>query len=357
MVYWSLQVAGGVLVRAGSKICKQIVLGHDAGGKQIRKRVYANSQRELERKILQIRTEYAQVRHPSETTFEDYAEKWFKVYKSGRAVKTREMYRTCLNKFGSINPIPIKDVTRTDLQAVINEHKDHPKTCSNMSLTLKQIFKAAIADGITVYNPAEGLALPKYTVREMRFITDEEMEIIKKAELNPFDRLYVEVLRKTGMRPSEALALQWADIDQDKIRVVRSFEYEHNQPKVKQTKTGRKREVPMPSDLHRMLSDAPHRGIFVFSSEEGTPLRRSDYKDLFERVFSAIGIDGLNFYSFRHTYATQVLYYNGVRKGLITTKKAAQIMGHSEKMFIERYTHIDDSKECINELRTLCAQL
>lgn len=345
-------------MRAGSKYCKQIVLGYDEKGKQIRKRIYADTKPELKNKIDKIRREYEEVRHPSGIKFGEYAKKWLKVYKSGRSLKTKEMYQTCLNKFGSIDAVPIRDVTRTDLQQIINEHKDHAKTCSNMSLTLKQIFKAAIADGIMPpYNPAEGLELPKYAASEMRFITDEEMEIIKKAELDPFDRLYVEVLRKTGMRPSEALALQWSDIDHDKIRVVRSFEYEHNQPKVKQTKTGRKREIPMPSDLHRMLSDAPHRGIFVFSSEEGTPLRRSDYKDLFERVFSAIGIDGLNFYSFRHTYATQVLYYNGVRKGLITTKKAAQIMGHSEKMFIERYTHIDDSKESINELRTLCAQL
>lgn len=345
-------------MRAASKYCKQIVVGHTAEGKQIRKRVYADTKRELEAKIAEIRREHEEVRHPSGIKFGEYAKKWLKVYKSGRSLKTKEMYQTCLNKFGSIDAIPIRDVTRTDLQQIINEHKDHAKTCSNMSLTLKQIFKAAIADGIMPpYNPAEGLELPKYAASEMRFITDEEMEIIKKAELDPFDRLYVEVLRKTGMRPSEALALQWADIDQDKIRVSRAFEYEHNQPKVKATKTGRKREIPIPSDLYRILSEAPHRGIFVFSSEEGTPLRRSDYKDLYERVFGAIGIDGLNFYSFRHTYATQVLYYNGVRKGLITTKKAAQIMGHSEKMFIERYTHVDDSKESIEELRTLCAQL
>ena len=340
-----------------TKICKQIVLGYDAKGKQIRKRVYANGQRELERKILQIRTEYTQVRHPSEITFEDYAEKWFKVYKSGRSVKTREMYRTCLNKFGSVNPIPIRDVTRTDLQAVINEHKDHPKTCSNLSLTLKQIFKAAIADGITVYNPAEGLDLPKYTAREMRFITDEEMEVIKKLELEPLDRLYVEVLRCTGMRPSEAIALQWSDIDQDKIRVSRAFEYEHNVPKVKLPKTNRRRSVPIPDELYKALSDAPHEGIFVFSVE-GRPFRQTDYKKLYERVFGALEaalgyLDGMNFYSFRHTYATTVLYYKGVKQGLITAKKAAQIMGHSEKMFIERYTHIDESKEALDELRSL----
>ena len=112
-----------------------------------------------------------------------------------------------------------------------------------------------------------------------------------------------------------------------------------------------------------MLSDEPQHGLFVFSIG-GSPLRRSDYKDLYKRVFGAINeamggsdkldlLDGMNFYSFRHTYATQVLYYQGVKKGLITTKKAAQIMGHSEKMFIERYTHIDEDKEALETLRSL----
>lgn len=347
-----------------SKYVKQIVLGRDAEGKQIRKRIYANSQRELERKIEEVRSEYRKVRRPSAVTFGAYSERWLEVYKSARSVKTKEMYRGVLNKCGSLTAIPIKDVTKTDLQAIINEHREHAKTCRNISLTLKQIFKAGIADGIIVYNPADALDLPKYVPREMRFITDAEMKIIKETDLEPLDRLYVEVLRCTGMRPAEALALQWGDIETDRIRVNRSFEYEHNQAKVKLPKTGKKREIPIPDSLYRTLSDEQQRGIFVFSGADGSPLRRSDYKDLYKRVFSAINealggsdkldvLNGMNFYSFRHTYATQVLYYQGVRNGLITTKKAAQIMGHSEKMFIERYTHIDEDKEAIDELRSL----
>lgn len=346
------------------RICKQIVLGYDEKGKQIRKRVYAEGKRELQRKIDEIREEYKQVRRPSAVTFGAYSERWLSVYKSSRSVKTREMYRTVLNKCESLDGIPIKDVTKTDCQAIINEHREHPKTCRNISLTLKQIFKAAVADGIIApYNPADALDLPKYVPREMRFITDAEMKIIKKVDLAPLDRLYVEVLRCTGMRPAEALALQWGDIEPEKIRINRSFEFEHNLPKVKPPKTGKKREVPIPDALYRMLSDEPQQGLFVFSIG-GSPLRRSDYKDLYKRVFGAINeamggsdkldlLDGMNFYSFRHTYATQVLYYQGVKKGLITTKKAAQIMGHSEKMFIERYTHIDENKEALNQLREL----
>lgn len=348
-----------------TRLCKQIVLGYDEHGKQIRKRVYADGKRELQAKIDAIRDEQKKVRRPSARRFGEYAEQWFTVYKSGRSAKTREMYKSCLNKCKNIYQIPIKDVTKTDLQQIINEHRDHAKTCSNLSLTLKQVFKAAIADGIIApYNPAEGLEIPKYRAPEMRFITDKEMEVIKIVALAPLDRLYVEVLRCTGMRPAEALALQWADIDKDKIRVNRAFEYEHDKPVVKLPKTGKKREIPIPDSLYKTITGERERGIFVFLNDEGRPLSRSEYKRLHKRVFEAINkalggtdtldvLDGMTFYSFRHTYATQVLYYQGVKKGLITTKKAAQIMGHSEKMFIERYTHIDDNKEAIEKLRSL----
>lgn len=56
-------------------------------------------------------------------------------------------------------------------------------------------------------------------------------------------------------------------------------------------------------------------------------------------------LNGITLYSFRHTYATTTLYYKGVVAGHISTKKAAQIMGHSEQIFLSRYTHISDAHE------------
>ena len=40
-----------------------------------------------------------------------------------------------------------------------------------------------------------------------------------------------------------------------------------------------------------------------------------------------------------------MLYYNCVKTGRMSTKKAAQLMGRSEEMFIKVYTHLDDDKE------------
>ena len=38
------------------------------------------------------------------------------------------------------------------------------------------------------------------------------------------------------------------------------------------------------------------------------------------------------------------------RDGVISTKKASQLMGHSEEVFLKTYCHIDDSKEDISRL-------
>lgn len=48
------------------------------------------------------------------------------------------------------------------------------------------------------------------------------------------------------------------------------------------------------------------------------------------------------------------LYYKGVKPGLITVKKAAEIMGHTEQMFLEVYGHkIDESAEATNVLKSI----
>ena len=334
--------------RSIKKYNERIELGRDPSGKRIRKWVRADTKAEFEAKKYELRKEWEAVRNPSAITFGAYADQWIETYKGNRERNTQNFYNNCIKKLDPIRHKQLKTVTASDLQQIINNDWDHPRTCINVKLTLQQIYKQAIKDGI-IYpiNLAEDLDLPKLREKVTRFITDDEMTKILQIKFDPQEKLYVDVLRNTGMRPSEALALRYEDIQDDHIHVCRSFEYDGSETKIKGTKTNTERDIPLNKTLRSALtSDGQNEG-FVFT-KNGKPFTRSDYVSLSHKILykirKVIGDNTITIYSFRHTFATR-LYYHGCRPGIISTKMAAQIMGHSEKMFISRYTHIDDTKE------------
>lgn len=339
-----------------------MTMGFSPDGKRIRKFIAADTKAEFERLKFQALREFELVRNPSAITISAYAGRWLEVYKANTSISTRTMYSCSIRKLDPIGAKQLKDVTASDLQGIINQHAEHPRTCQQLKMMLKQIYRAAIRDGIIPpFNLAENLEIPEYRCEERRFISDSEMEKIKLIDFQPMDDLYVTILRLTGMRPSEVLALQWTDIDfrQHRITVQRSFEWEGNIPRVKTTKTGRKRSVPLSEELARRLKVERKESIWIIH-RDGLPYTKGLFDHLADRVLKKINLalggtahlsvlDGLTLYSFRHTYATW-LYYHAVKPGHISTKMAAQIMGHSETMFLKRYTHINDDHEDLDWL-------
>lgn len=269
------------------------------------------------------------------------------------------MYKYALKKCEPIGHLRLKSITTTHLQKIVNEHASHPRACQQLKLTLKQIYRAAIRDGIVPpINLAEDLQVPPYKAEEIRFFTDEELQTIKtQCAFQPLDKLYVDILSQTGMRPAEALALRWSDLDYKKhfINVQRAFEFEKKTPIVKKTKTNKPRIVPMSTDLEEKLKSSHNKSIYIFS-RYSEPFTKSMFDKLRIRITKEVSRvikdDSATLYSFRHSFATW-LYYHGVTSGVISTKKATSIMGHSEKIFIERYTHINEKYENINTLRDL----
>lgn len=352
--------------RKKRKYEEYMTLGVDPDGKRIRKYISADTKPEFEQLKFNAKKEFEMIRNPSLITFKNYAEKWKDIYKANTSLKTKEMYTRTIAKCKKIHMLPIRSVTASDLQGIINENADHPRTCEQIQMTLKQIYKTAIKDGIIPpFNLAEDLTLPVREEAERRFISDEEMEKIDAIDdWKHKDGLYFRILRHTGLRPSEALALQWTDIDYEKLQITvqRAFEYEDNAAKVKDTKTHKRRIVPLPQVLADELKAEKKEGIFIFSRNGGA-YTESAFDCMGERILKRINIalggtkdlkvlNGIVLYSFRHTYATW-LYYHAVMPGIISTKKAAAIMGHSEKIFIDRYTHINEEHEKMDELQAL----
>ncbi len=335
--------------RQKKKYNERIELGRSADGTRIRKWIRADTKAELE--ALRRQAYKETVISPSATCFGEYAQKWLETYKPDIAMSTKRMYDGIFGHFEPLNKKQIASITATDLQEIIKENRQYPTACKKIRTTLIAIFRAAIRDGIyTGMNPAIDLELPKIKHKESRYITDEEMEkILACQDFTDKERLYIDVLRYTGMRPSEGLALKYDDVSYKEklIHVSRSIDYGASESRLKGTKTGKDRDIPLNSKLATVLKSGGKSEGFVFL-ENGEPPSKAEYnlftKYIMHKIDGAVGYDGIIMYSFRHTFAT-FLFYKGVRAGKISTKKAAQIMGHSEKVFISTYTHIDDTQE------------
>lgn len=326
------------------KYNKQVYLGYDQNGKQIRKWFHADTKAELKQKIEDYKREMTP--NMTDVTFGKYADKWFQVSKSTKSKQTQDAVKTHLKKCASLDYYPLRKITHSQLQLVVNESWDKPHAAKGVADVLRQVFQSAQNDGIIRVNPALGLERPKIIPAHKELLTDGEIDALKAKELNGNDRLFVDILLTFGLRPAEALALEKKDFDLKKkvLHITKSLELTNdNHSKIKGTKTEVSRDIPLPDDMVKRIR--PLDDGYLFTKADGNLYTKSAYKRLQARVW---GDSGRTFYDLRHYRATELYYL--CQKGIISTKAAAKLLGHSEIIFLKTYSHIDPSKENLDQL-------
>lgn len=347
-----------------AKYSKQISLGYDQNGKRVRKWIHADSQQELKRKERELlkRADQALV---APKLFGEYAQAWLKTYKSNKETRTREFYETGVAKLSALNKKELSRITRSMLQEILAENWEHPRTCKKLANIMSQIFRSAIADGLIWKNPAESLDIPKQTKTEKRILTQAEKEAIASAELPASEKLFLDLCRHLGLRPEEARALTRSDIDfKDKtISINKAVIFAGNAPELKGVKNGKPRTIPLQNDLVPALkSYIKDCGWLLFTDSKGNLMSKSSFRCFQKRIFDEVNrklggngkmnvLNGMTFYTLRHTRGTELYYLT--QQGKISTKLAAQYMGHSEIVFLSTYSHIDEEKEQLEALRAV----
>ena len=201
--------------------------------------------------------------------------------------------------------------------------------------------------------------MPNYSSEDKRCLSEEEIKVLSQLELPEMHKLFLDVMFYMGLRPGEARALRVDSFDFKKklATINHATNFINNRPIYKDTKTHRTRQVPIPDDLLPQLEAYVKtlKTPWLFHQRNGNILTATSYRRMKERIFKEMNVKmggddnnyvlgDLDFYTFRHTYCT-FLYYNGCKTGLITTKAAAKLCGHSEKVFLTTYAHLDEEKE------------
>lgn len=242
----------------------------------------------------------------------------------------------------------MKDLTYQVLAAKIGAYNwSSPKRQSNAMIPLRGVMDFHYIGPNSAHNPMQYLKNPKITKKLPDPLTAEERDkILADIRKNYDERVYAYFLWMffTGMRPEEAIALKWSDIDENsascRIQRVRTFKGSEREG----TKTHAERDVDLVDEAMYALQ-IMKKYTFMKRTQQGEPVDvfenpvtkkpwhddRSQRDHYFKPALRRAGVRYRRAYVTRHTFATIALMSE------IKTAYIAQQLGHSVRVLLETY--------------------
>lgn len=123
-------------------------------------------------------------------------------------------YQLCvlMRCFGDID---INEFTTDSLKEYLVKKGDHlkPSSLGHRIRFLKSIFNWAHGEGIIVKNPATKIKEPKLGKRIPKFLSEQEIELLRESCLTPLEKALFEFMYSTGCRIGEVIKLNREDIN------------------------------------------------------------------------------------------------------------------------------------------------
>ena len=282
-------------------------------------------------------------------TLEEFAVDWL-ARRTDLADRTVRLYAGWLNchVFPFIGHLPLIDLRPRRLHDWQQERLEAgagPSTIGKVQSVLRQIFQEAILPfEYLESNPILALKRPAYRKRKHRWLSVAEVEGLRAAFLARDDlggAALVSVLAYVGIRPQDALALEWQHVG-ERLTVIQKVA---DGEIVSGSKTGDRyrRAVNLPgpvaSDLQEWTRRAPDSPLIFGRSKDGRPWTKTDWDNFRDRRFAGAAEDAglagrLRPYDLRHTAAT--LYAAAGWNHL----EIAHQLGHSPEESVRTYQHL-----------------
>ena len=173
------------------------------------------------------------------------------------------------------------------------------------------LFQAAIRWEILERNPVDLVRQSRKTLKTPRTLTPAEFRALLAQLVEPYKTMVLTVVC-LGLRVSELLGLQWADIDFENltVKIQRSVvEGEVNETKTEASQS----TLPLDPDLaeilisHRFNSSLKANSDYVFAGASGKARwPDSMLTDHLKPAAVKAGIGKIGWHTFRHTYSTML---------------------------------------------------
>lgn len=348
-------------------------------GKKVRKTVRAKNQRELDKKVRELKNNFEKGKDLyTNATFGFWADRWYYDLKepSGLAPATLTQIRSALNPLNAaFAETAFKDITFSTFQRFVNTFSKTPlertgqlpskRTIKNVVNTFNAVAEYAAESDIPAAVPFKKVAINKNApAKKRRALTEKEIDRIRATE-HPA-QIAAMIMIFAGLRRGELVPLRWSDIDLERGTIdLRRFGYvENSQFVVKEEgkSTSARRIIPLPPVLVDYLKEYRSKGnatsLLVCPQGNGKMHSPSSFRRMWERylkllnyrygfaepheVSETVGkpdlpmmIEPFTPHYCRHTYATLLFLQE------VPVTKSMQLLGHSSiEMTVDIYTDL-----------------
>lgn len=351
------------------------------------KSCYGSTQAEALQKRADIRKQVARDEYapPSKLKTEVWLMRWWEEYHRIK-VRTSTASRTLGNiknhLIPSLGTMPLQSLTTDRIQAMTNKLHESgyaPATINQILCDLNGAMQQAEDLNLIARNPVTKVKHPKHQPTEAEFLTpDEEARFLAALPDNTDGRIMRLILRYTGLRIGEVLALSWSDIRKDdngnyQLSISHTSEQFYDYGSKKESKTAciisapktksGIRCLPLSQEGMALLEQQRQAQIIdkkaaikmgigwptndlVFTSSNGQHKDRWNVGRSLRKVIEKAGIQekhgGIGLHTLRHTFLTNLMHATGNPK-LVST-----FAGHSKVAFtMQVYAH-----NSMDDLRT-----
>lgn len=360
--------------RADGRYAVQIYIGKDESGKRRYKTVYGETQKEANQKAAELKAQLG--RGIDVTADRDTFEEWATLLLTSKKRKLSAAqyeinnYRLkyFVERFGkmplkSVKPFLVDDAL--DELAERNPATGKPtakKTLQSYAQICSQVFKFAIKNRVTDYNPVNDVSVTATVQsKKRRALSEEERQWIITADNSCRWKLPAMLAMLAGLRRGELTALTWNDIDlkNKTISITKSYDFKAKEIKAPKSEAGN-RIVGIPDVLVEYLDAIKPVGIYVCTNKKGGLMSVESWERLCESMMTdleiAHGTSGkknkfapeptiftinkFGWHELRHTYAT-ILFEAGV--DVLT---AQHLLGHADpETTLKIYTHLENEQK------------
>jgi integrase len=300
---------------------------------------------------------------PVRVTLKDYATTcWLPVAVDARPKlkpATKFHYRRVMERFWipAMGHVQLRRLQRGTIRDLLLAELGKDRASNTVSLYLAVLSRclrwAVREDHVLVDNPAaelgEQLGLTRERASEdvLAFDRVERTRFLDAAHAHarPYFPIFF-AMSRTGLRPSEARALQWADYDPARqvLMIRRTFGHRDilGTPKTKHSRRDvdvspqlaallqRERKAQAEAKLAGRLAELP---AFTFTESDGRPLERRTFERAFARVLGKAGL-GLHYSpkSLRHTYAS-LMISEGANLVYVSRQMGHASVGITERVY------------------------
>jgi integrase len=243
-----------------------------------------------------------------------------------RSENTKARLRRLRVALGTARLGEVDQDTAVRLKAVLRPSAGAATYLREVVTPLRAILRHAAERG---WCDAPNIKAPKTTEGRTLYILPDEAERLIGAAASHLRPLLIFLLG-TGARLSEALELEWRDVDLAGARTI-----------LWRTKSGRRRNAALPPRVVAALTSMPHRDSMVFRRRDGRPYadheRRygGQIKTAWKGILRRAELDPkLTPHDLRHTWAS---WHYATHKDLLRLRQEG---GWSSVTLVERYAHL-----------------